>query len=44
MSYRNNEARPYEDVRLSKLDMVGFTGGIVIRWLMLLLLSIVHKT
>ena len=28
MSYRNDEARPYEDVRLSKLDMLGFTGQV----------------
>ncbi|MGA7392692.1 MAG: hypothetical protein WBW78_08570 [Terrimicrobiaceae bacterium] len=24
MSYRNDEARPYEDMRLSKLDMLRF--------------------
>ena len=28
MSYRNDEARPYEDVRLSKLDMRRLTGQV----------------
>ena len=28
MSDRNDEARPYEDVRLSKLDMLRITGQV----------------
>ena len=28
MSYRNDEARPYKDVRLPKLDMFRLTGQV----------------